>query len=47
MQTQERVGILKDLALGRDAFLDALRGLPEDLAAIRPGPGRWSNAWSI
>src|ERR1039457_1695969 len=31
MQTHERAGIL-----------NALRGLPEDLAAISPGPGRWS-----
>lgn len=42
MQPQEKAGILKELAIGRDAFLDALRGLPEDLAAISPGPGRWS-----
>src|ERR1039457_7316477 len=33
MQTHERAGIL-----------NALRGLPEDLAAISPGPGRW---WAI
>ena len=31
MQTHERAGIL-----------NALRGLPEDLAAISAGPGRWS-----
>lgn len=42
METQERADILKELAAGRDAFLDALRGLPEGLAAISPGPGRWS-----
>ena len=42
MQTQERAGILKELAAGRDAFLDASGGLPESLAATSPGPGRWS-----
>jgi hypothetical protein len=42
MQTQERAGILKELETGSDALLDAVRGLPEDLAAIWPAPGRWS-----
>jgi len=42
MQRHERVGILKELAAGGDAFLDAIGGLPEDLAAASPGPGRWS-----
>jgi hypothetical protein len=42
MQQHEKAGILQELATGRDAFLDALRGLPEDLAAISPAPGRWS-----
>jgi len=30
------------LASGRDALLEAVRGVPEDLAATRPAPGRWS-----
>jgi hypothetical protein len=42
MQPHEKAGILKELATGRDAFLDALRGLPEDVPAVRPAPGRWS-----
>jgi len=42
MQPREKAGILKELATGRDALLDSLRGLPERLSRIRPGPGRWS-----
>ena len=42
MQPHEKAGILQELATGRDAFLEALRGLPEGLAAINSGSGRWS-----
>ena len=42
MQTQERAYILKALAGGRDALLDALRGLPDGLATASPASGRWS-----
>jgi len=42
MQTHEKAGILQELVIGRDALLDPVRGLSEDLAAISPAPGRWS-----
>jgi hypothetical protein len=42
MQTHEKAAILHELATGRDALLEAVRGLPEDLAGVGPGPGRWS-----
>lgn len=42
MQAHEKAGILVELATGRDALLDAVRGLPEDRAGIRSAPGRWS-----
>jgi len=42
MQTDEKAVILNELELGRDAFLEAVRAVPEDLAATSPAPGRWS-----
>jgi hypothetical protein len=42
MQPHEKAGILKELAIGRDALLESLRGLPEQLSVVSPGPGRWS-----
>ncbi|MGA2737391.1 MAG: DinB family protein [Bryobacteraceae bacterium] len=42
MLTHEKAAILRELATGRDALLEAVRGLPEDLAGISPAPGRWS-----
>lgn len=42
MQTHEKAGILKELAIGQDILLDALRGFPEDLAVLSPQTGRWS-----
>ncbi|MGA3073402.1 MAG: DinB family protein [Bryobacteraceae bacterium] len=42
MQPHEKAAILQELVTGRDALLDALYGLPADLAAISPAPGRWS-----
>ncbi|MGO9095853.1 MAG: DinB family protein [Bryobacteraceae bacterium] len=42
METRDRTEILDALRRGQQAFLAALEGLPEDLAASSPGPGRWS-----
>ena len=42
MLTHERAAILKELAAGREVFLEALRGFPEGLAATSPASGRWS-----
>ncbi len=42
MDTRDRTEILDALRRGQQAFLDALNGVPVDLAATRPGPGRWS-----
>ena len=42
MDARDKTQILDALRRGGQAFLDALHGLPEDLAATRPGPGRWS-----
>jgi hypothetical protein len=42
MHTHARTAILNELASGRDALLEAARGVPEDLAATRPAAGRWS-----
>ena len=42
MDKQEQIEILKALRCGQRAFLDALNGITEDLAAKRPRPERWS-----
>ena len=42
MQAHEKAAILKDLAAGRNAFLEALHGVVEELAVTTPAPGRWS-----
>lgn len=42
MDKQEQVEILNALRLSQQAFLDALDGITEGLAAKRPGPERWS-----
>jgi hypothetical protein len=42
MDVGEKAEILAALERGRQAFFDALNGVSEDLAAKRPGPGRWS-----
>jgi hypothetical protein len=42
MNAQEKKEILDALHRGRQVFLEALDGITEDLAARRPGPGRWS-----
>jgi uncharacterized damage-inducible protein DinB len=42
MDVQEKIEILDSLRNSQQVFLDALNGVPEDLAARSPGPGRWS-----
>lgn len=42
METHERQEILATLGNGRKALLDALKGVPEDLAARIPAAGKWS-----
>jgi hypothetical protein len=42
MEAHEKVRILEALDSGREAFLDALSAIAEDLATRSPGPGRWS-----
>jgi hypothetical protein len=42
MEAHEKVEILKALESGREAFLDALNAITEDLARRSPAPGRWS-----
>lgn len=42
MDKEEQIEILNALQRGQQAFLAALDGITEDLAAKRPGPERWS-----
>jgi hypothetical protein len=42
MQPHENAAILQELAAGREVLLEALRGIPDELAAASPSPGRWS-----
>jgi len=42
MDEREQIEILTALRCGQQAFLDALGGITEDVAAKRPRPGRWS-----
>lgn len=42
MDKEEQIEILNALRRGQQAFLAALDGITEDLAAKRPGPERWS-----
>jgi hypothetical protein len=42
MLESEKLALLQDLQSGRDALRDALAGVDEHLAALKPGPGRWS-----
>ncbi|MGB9409191.1 MAG: DinB family protein [Terracidiphilus sp.] len=42
MTEQEREQILASLEQGRTALLQALQGVPEEMAARSPAPGSWS-----
>jgi hypothetical protein len=42
MEEHDRQAIAERLNKGRDALLNAARGVPEDVAHRAPGPGRWS-----
>ena len=42
MEAAERERLLADLENGRQALLDVLTGVTEEVAARRPAPGRWS-----
>jgi hypothetical protein len=42
MEAQEKQKILADLDNGRNALLDALSGITEEVAARTPAPGKWS-----
>lgn len=42
MVESEKQEILQRLESGRDALRDALAGVDEHLAALKPSPGRWS-----
>ena len=42
MEAREKEKLLADLESGRQALLDILRGVTEDVAERIPAPGRWS-----
>jgi len=42
MDSHDKTEILDALRRGQQAFLEASEGVPEDLAARSPAPGRWS-----
>ena len=42
MSSPDKEELLKILNAGRDAFLNAVSNVTEDVARRSPGPGRWS-----
>jgi len=42
MDPAERVTVLEEMARGREALREAVSGLDEESAVVRPGEGRWS-----
>jgi hypothetical protein len=42
MTVDEKAEMMANLVSGREALLQALQGVTDDLSARRPGPGRWS-----
>jgi hypothetical protein len=42
MTAEEKTEMLANLVSGREALLQAMQGLTDDLSTRRPGPGRWS-----